>query len=142
MTIELPILPFGREPVAGEVTGTLPVFKMEDCSVSTIHDLAMAGIDSLPEGAKELIQTGSVAGREFSHQLIETITDFSKERLWPNLSVLKDSELLQERGICPQSTYVFKHAPRKGQNRKRDRSVRNFCLNIGDYPRQIDIHTY
>jgi class 3 adenylate cyclase/tetratricopeptide (TPR) repeat protein len=77
---------------------------------TTIHDVIMARIDSLPEGAKELLQTGSVAGREFSHQLIEKTTDFSKDQLLSHLSVLKDSELLYERGIYPQSNYVFKHA--------------------------------
>jgi class 3 adenylate cyclase/tetratricopeptide (TPR) repeat protein len=77
---------------------------------TTIHDVIMARIDSLPEGAKELLQTGSVTGREFSHQLIEKTTDFSKDHLLCHLSVLKDSELLYERGIYPQSNYVFKHA--------------------------------
>ena len=77
---------------------------------TTIHDVIMARIDSLPEGSKDLLQTGSVAGREFSHQLIEKVTDFSKDQLLSHLSVLKDSELLYERGIYPQSNYVFKHA--------------------------------
>jgi len=77
---------------------------------STIHDVIMARVDSLPEGAKNLLQTGAVAGREFSHHLIKRVTEFSKEELLSHLSVLKDSELLYERGIYPQSTYVFKHA--------------------------------
>jgi len=34
---------------------------------STIHDVIMARVDSLIEGAKSLLQTGSVVGREFSH---------------------------------------------------------------------------
>ncbi len=77
---------------------------------STIHDVIMARVDSLPEGAKGLLLTGSVAGREFSHHLIKKLTEFSKEELLSHLSVLKDSELLYERGIYPQSNYVFKHA--------------------------------
>jgi class 3 adenylate cyclase/tetratricopeptide (TPR) repeat protein len=77
---------------------------------STIQDVIMARVDSLPEGAKGLLQTGSVAGREFSHDLIKKVTDLSEEELWSHLSVLKDSELLYERGIYPQSAYVFKHA--------------------------------
>jgi class 3 adenylate cyclase/tetratricopeptide (TPR) repeat protein len=77
---------------------------------STIHDVIMARIDSLPEGAKRLLQTGSVAGREFSHLLIKKVTALSKEELLSHLSVLKDSELLYERGIYPQSNYIFKHA--------------------------------
>jgi hypothetical protein len=35
--------------------------------------MIMARVDSLPEGAKGALQTGSVAGREFSHDLIEIV---------------------------------------------------------------------
>jgi len=77
---------------------------------STIQDVIMARVDSLPEAAKGLLQTGSVGGREFSHDLIKGIADLSEEELLSHLSVLKDSELLYERGIYPQSTYIFKHA--------------------------------
>ncbi len=77
---------------------------------STIQDVIMARMDTLLEGAKALLQTGSVAGREFSHDLIQKVTELSEEELLSHLSVLKDSELLYERGIYPQSNYVFKHA--------------------------------
>jgi class 3 adenylate cyclase/tetratricopeptide (TPR) repeat protein len=77
---------------------------------STIQDVIMARVDSLPEGAKELLQTGSVIEREFSYELIKRVTNISQEELLSHLSVLKDSELLYERGIYPQSTYIFKHA--------------------------------
>jgi class 3 adenylate cyclase/tetratricopeptide (TPR) repeat protein len=77
---------------------------------STIQDVIMARVDSLPEGAKELLQTGSVIEREFSHELIKRVTSLSQEKLLSHLSVLKDSELLYERGIYPESIYIFKHA--------------------------------
>jgi class 3 adenylate cyclase/tetratricopeptide (TPR) repeat protein len=77
---------------------------------STIQDVIMARVDSLPEGAKELLQTGSVIEREFSYELIKRVTSLSQEELLPHLSVLKDSELLYERGIYPETTYIFKHA--------------------------------
>jgi class 3 adenylate cyclase/tetratricopeptide (TPR) repeat protein len=77
---------------------------------STVQDVIMARIDSLPEGAKGVLQTGSVAGREFSQELIEMVTGLSERELLSHLSVLKDSELLYERGIYPQSTYIFRHA--------------------------------
>jgi class 3 adenylate cyclase/tetratricopeptide (TPR) repeat protein len=77
---------------------------------STIQDVIMARMDSLPEGAKGLLQTGSVAGREFSHDLIRKVTELLEEELLSHLSVLRDSEFLYERGIYPQSNYVFKHA--------------------------------
>jgi predicted ATPase/class 3 adenylate cyclase len=77
---------------------------------STIQDVIMARVDSLPEGAKELLQTGSVVEREFSYKLIKRVTSLSQEELLSYLSVLKDAELLYERGIYPESTYIFKHA--------------------------------
>jgi class 3 adenylate cyclase/tetratricopeptide (TPR) repeat protein len=77
---------------------------------STIQDVIMARVDSLPEGAKEQLQTGSVIEREFSHELIKRVTGLQEEELLAHLSLLKDSELLYERGIYPQLTYIFKHA--------------------------------
>ncbi|MBE9521721.1 MAG: hypothetical protein IME95_00870 [Proteobacteria bacterium] len=77
---------------------------------STIQDVIMARIDSLPEGAKRVLQMGAVVGRELGHDLIKTVTGLSERGLLSQISVLKDSELLYERGIYPQSTYIFKHA--------------------------------
>jgi class 3 adenylate cyclase len=67
-------------------------------------------VDSLPEGAKGVLQAGSTIEREFDYELIRKVTALSEKELLSNLSILKDSELLYERGIYPQSTYVFKHA--------------------------------
>jgi tetratricopeptide (TPR) repeat protein len=77
---------------------------------STIQDVIMARVDSLPERTKELLQTGSVIEREFSYPLINRVTGLSEKELLSNLSILKDAELLYERGIYPQSDYIFKHA--------------------------------
>jgi tetratricopeptide (TPR) repeat protein len=77
---------------------------------STIQDVIMARVDALPEGAKEVVQTGSVIEREFSYQLIKRVTGLSEQELLSRLSVLKDSELVFERGIYPDTQYIFKHA--------------------------------
>jgi class 3 adenylate cyclase/tetratricopeptide (TPR) repeat protein len=77
---------------------------------STIQDIIMARVDSLPEGAKEVLQTGSVIEREFTYELIKQVTGLPEQELLSHLSALKDCELLYERGIYPQSTYIFKHA--------------------------------
>jgi len=76
---------------------------------STIQDVIMARVDSLPEGAKGILQTGSVIGREFSYESIKRVTGISEMELLSHLSALKDSELIYERGILPQSMYIFKH---------------------------------
>lgn len=77
---------------------------------STIHDVIMARVDSLPLEAKEVLQTGSAIEREFSHDLIKKVTHISEPQLLSHLSILKDSELIYERGIYPHSIYIFKHA--------------------------------
>jgi class 3 adenylate cyclase/tetratricopeptide (TPR) repeat protein len=77
---------------------------------ATIQDVIMARVDALPEGVKKVLQIGSVIGREFDYELMRLTTGLSEQVLLSNLSVLKDSELLYERGIYPESTYIFKHA--------------------------------
>jgi tetratricopeptide (TPR) repeat protein len=70
----------------------------------------MARVDALPERAKEILKVGSVIEREFSHELIRKITNLPEADLLTQMSTLKDAELLYERGIYPQLSYVFKHA--------------------------------
>jgi tetratricopeptide (TPR) repeat protein len=77
---------------------------------STIQDVIMARVDTLPEGAKELLQSGSAIEREFSYEVIRQVSDLSEQELLSRLSVLKDSELLFERGIYPETNFIFKHA--------------------------------
>jgi class 3 adenylate cyclase/tetratricopeptide (TPR) repeat protein len=77
---------------------------------STIQDVVMARVDSLPEAAKAVLQTGSVIEREFSYELIKRLIRMPEQELLSHMSALRDSELLYERGIYPQSSYIFKHA--------------------------------
>jgi len=77
---------------------------------STIHDMIMARVDTLPEGAREVLRAGSAIEREFSYDLIKRVTGLSEQEMLSCVSSLKDSELLYERGIYPESTYIFKHA--------------------------------
>jgi class 3 adenylate cyclase/tetratricopeptide (TPR) repeat protein len=77
---------------------------------STIQDVIMARVDSLPETPKEVLQAGSAIEREFSYEVIKAVTELPEQELLTHLSVLKDAELFYERGIFPQSTYVFRHA--------------------------------
>jgi class 3 adenylate cyclase/tetratricopeptide (TPR) repeat protein len=77
---------------------------------SMIQDVIMARVDRLPEAVRKVLQTGSVIEREFSYKLLNRVTGISQDELLMHLSVLKDSELLYERGLYPQSAYVFKHA--------------------------------
>ena len=70
----------------------------------------MARVDSLPDATRTVLQTGSVIEREFPYDLIKRVTGLPEKPLLTHLSALKDSELLYERGIYPQTSYIFRHA--------------------------------
>ena len=87
------------------------VKKVQNVAIpATIQDVIMVRVDALPEESKHLLKIGSVAGREFNHDLIRRITDLPDEDLLSYLSALKESELIYESGIYPRSTFIFKHA--------------------------------
>ena len=75
----------------------------------TIQGVLSARIDRLPEPHKQLLQTASILGREFSPQLLEALWE-GAEALSPLLSELKRLEFLYERATADEPLYVFKHA--------------------------------
>lgn len=77
---------------------------------SSIQEIIMARIDALPPEAKEVLQTGSVIEREFSFQLIYRVSGLTEQKLLSCLEILKNSELIYQRGIFPDLTYIFEHA--------------------------------
>jgi len=77
---------------------------------STVQDVIMARVDTLPEGAKEVIQIGSVIEREFSYALINRVMNLPEKEVLAGLSVLRDAEFLYGQGLYPDTTYIFKHA--------------------------------
>jgi len=77
---------------------------------STIQDMIMARVDRLPDGAKAVLRAGSAIEREFTHDLIRAVTGLPEPELLSHLSVLKDAELLYQRGVYPQASYIFRHA--------------------------------
>ena len=77
---------------------------------ATIQDVIMAKIDSLDEDAKGVLQAASAIEREFSYELLKRVENIPEKELLVHLSVLKDKEFLYERGIYPQTTFIFKHA--------------------------------
>jgi len=77
---------------------------------STIQDVIMARVDTLPEKARDLVHKGAVIEREFSYALIKQVSDLPEEELLAQLSILTDSELIYERGFPPEVVYIFKHS--------------------------------
>jgi hypothetical protein len=49
----------------------------------------MARVDHLPEGARELLRTGAVIEREFSHELIQKVTGLLEQDLLSRNCILR-----------------------------------------------------
>jgi predicted ATPase len=76
---------------------------------ATLHDALMARLDRLGM-AKELAQLGATIGREFSYELLHAVSPLDEVRLQQGLKQLVEAELLYQRGLTSQATYLFKHA--------------------------------
>ena len=85
-----------------ELAGPLPSLAIP----STLQDSLMARLDRL-DRAKEIVQLGSVLGREFSLDTIRAVASLPEEELVRALSRLVESEILHERS---GPAYVFHHA--------------------------------
>ena len=94
-------------PVNGhyELTGPLSALAIP----STLQDSLMARLDRLAT-AKDVAQLGATIGREFSYELLQTVCPLDAETLQHGLKQLVESELIYQRGLPPQATYLFKHA--------------------------------
>jgi TOMM system kinase/cyclase fusion protein len=88
-----------------ELTGPLPPLAIP----STLQDSLMARLDRLST-AKEMAQLGAILGREFSYEVIRAVAPWDEAPLQDALAQLVDAELLYQRGVPPQATYLFKHA--------------------------------
>jgi TOMM system kinase/cyclase fusion protein len=87
------------------LTGPLPPLAIP----STLHDSLMARLDRL-SAARDLAQLGAVLGREFAYELLQAVSPLDEPMLQQGLAQLVDAELVYQRGLPPQSRYIFKHA--------------------------------
>ena len=69
----------------------------------------MARLDRLGP-TKEIAQLGATIGREFSYELLQTVSSLDEETLQHGLKQLVEAELVYQRGLLPQANYLFKHA--------------------------------
>jgi class 3 adenylate cyclase/predicted ATPase len=76
---------------------------------ATLHDSLMARLDRLVT-AKAVAQYAAVMGRQFSYALLHAVSQLDEPTLQRELGRLVDAELLYQRGLPPQATYLFKHA--------------------------------
>jgi class 3 adenylate cyclase/predicted ATPase len=102
MVLESGLLQEREEDYA--LTGPLPSLTIP----TTLHDSLMARLDRLAT-VKGLAQLGATLGREFSYALLHAVAPWDEETLQRGLSQLVAAELLYQRGLPPQATYIFKH---------------------------------
>src|SRR5262249_12289006 len=89
-----------------EATGRSP---LQFAIPATLHDSLMARLDPLGP-AKEIAQVGATFGREFTYEMLHVVSPFDEGSLQQGLRQLVEAELLYQRGLPPQTTYLFKHA--------------------------------
>jgi predicted ATPase len=87
-----------------ELQGPLPPLAIP----TTLHDSLMARLDRLA-AAKPVAQLGATIGRQFSYELLRAVSPLGEAALRQALEQLVETELLYQRGLPPQATYVFKH---------------------------------
>ncbi len=80
-----------------------------DIVPTSLQASLMARLDRL-DGGKEVAQIGSVIGRNFSFEMLATLSDAPTSRLEAALDQLVQAGLATARGAPPRATYSFKHA--------------------------------
>jgi len=88
-----------------ELTGPLSAVAIP----TTLQDSLMARLDRLGT-AKGIAQWGATLGRQFSYALLQAVSQREEATLQRELGRLLEAELLYQRGVVPQATYLFKHA--------------------------------
>jgi class 3 adenylate cyclase/predicted ATPase len=76
---------------------------------ATLQDSLMARLDRLVT-AKGIAQLAAVIGRQFAYALLQRVSQVDEMTLQRELGRLVEAEIVYQRGIPPQATYVFKHA--------------------------------
>src|SRR5581483_10047775 len=98
-----------RAAVCGRDVGARRAVPLPLLIPSTLQDSLMARLDRLGP-AKAVAQLGATLGREFSSEMLHTVSREDEDTLRQTLHQLIDAELLYQRGLPPHATYLFKHA--------------------------------
>jgi predicted ATPase/class 3 adenylate cyclase len=88
-----------------ELTEALSTFAIP----ATLQDSLMARLDRLVT-AKGVAQYAAVIGRQFSYELLQAVSQLDASTLQRELGRLVEAEIVYQRGVLPQATYMFKHA--------------------------------
>ena len=88
-----------------ELTGPLPPLAIP----ATLHDSLMARLDRLA-AVKAVAQLGATLGRSFPMSCSRPSPRGTRRPCSGGCTQLVEAELLYQRGLPPQATYLFKHA--------------------------------
>jgi predicted ATPase len=77
---------------------------------ATLQASLMARLDRLGPAAKGVAQIGAAIGREFSYELVVSVSELAEERFQDALQRLVDAGLVFRRGAPSTAKYLFKHA--------------------------------
>jgi predicted ATPase len=88
-----------------ELMGPLPALAIP----ATLYDSLMARLDRLAT-VREVAQLSATLGRTFAYELLQAVSPQDEATLQQVLAQLVEAELLYQRGVPPQATYLFKHA--------------------------------
>jgi predicted ATPase len=88
-----------------ELIGSLSTFAIP----ATLQDSLMARLDRLVT-AKGIAQIGATIGRQFAYELLQAVSQLDASTLQRELGRLVEAEIVYQRGLPPQATYMFKHA--------------------------------
>jgi tetratricopeptide (TPR) repeat protein len=77
---------------------------------ASVQAVLAARIDRLAPGAKQLLQSASVIGKDFLFALLCGVEEFSEDELRRELGHLQASEFIYETRLFPDLEYTFKHA--------------------------------
>jgi predicted ATPase len=94
--------------VKDEIIGTTTLRIEYRCSPYHQHSALYPVIAHLTT-VKAVAQLGAVLGRTFSYEVLQAVTPLDEASLQQALARLVDAELLYQRGVPPQATYLFKH---------------------------------
>jgi predicted ATPase len=76
---------------------------------TTLHDSLMSRLDRLAT-VKAVAQLGAAIGRQFGYEILRAVSRLDDATLQQGLRQLVEAELVYQRGVPPQATYLFKHA--------------------------------
>ncbi|MFP2928462.1 protein kinase domain-containing protein [Pyxidicoccus sp. 3LG] len=77
---------------------------------TTLQELLLARLDTLPRRQKELVQLCAVVGRDFTRELLATVTGMGEATLRRHLEGLVAAGLLQRYEDGTEAGYQFRHA--------------------------------